>query len=1123
MRYVSVLCGMAVLLSLAASLPGQTFGEITGEVRDPSGSIIAGADVKVVSKATGAERTTVTNNAGLYSFPALQPGLYDVTATRQGFQSVTRTDLELQIQQTARVDFALQIGQSTQVVEVTAGAPLLTTENSSLGAVIENRRIVDLPLNGRNFLALVALTPNVSTGFGTSSTAVNTLGSDRAQQNISVSGARSEFNHFTLDGVENTDPTFNTYIFLPSIDALQEFKVQSGIYPAEFGRGVGQVNVSTKSGTNSFHGTVFEFLRNDKVDAADYAFVKAAPKNPLKWNQYGYTFGGPVWIPKVFNGKNRLFFLSNWEGYRDRRALQSIFSVPTAPLRAGDFTGLPTIYDPTTRVQTANGITAIPFQGNKIPLNRMSSPALKLLEFIPVPNVNVAGFNSNRQDSLPRVLDKDQFNERIDFVESAKSNWYGRFSWGTEGQTQAGIGGTGNRVSTQPSQQMISNTRIFTPTMVNEFRATHVGFANSVTTLLGGVRNIPAELNIPGFAPPLSSEWGVPTLQINTFGSTSGGNNFFGDVSAGPFVNNDHFFQFVDNISWSKGKHSLRFGAEVRRDRYNTVGAAGARGMYAIDGTATENPALPIGNSAGSGTGMADFLLGYTRSATLSQGLGFAQFRATTQNYYIDDSWRIHPKVTISLGLRYENVPPYYDKSQRWTNIALSLQPPAGVANVADRSLHPTMVRLGQGDFYEGIPFRYDPAINVARDGRLGDRGIYADNNDFAPRLGIAWSPSDKWTIRAGAGVFYVQDISSFYLDSVRANTGGSRISTTNVSFPNVTFNTAFVNPLVSTPKILGIQVNRRTPYSLQYSFNVQRQLTKDTVLEVGYLGSEAHKLMSWQPFNEPLPSTSGNPQARAPFPELSVQGWVMAGTGNSNYHSLAARLQRRFAQGFSLMGSYTWSKSIDLSSGARNHDGEQQFPQNAYCLQCERGLSNFNVAHRFVTSGLYELPFGKGKTLLNRGGVVNAVAGGWQLSSILALQTGTPNDITSGSDAGNRGYNTIIDRPNSTGLNAALSGGSANRFFDKNQFLRVPAGTLGNVGRNTMIGPGLINWDASLFKTFVIREQQQLQFRFESFNVANHPNLGLPNVVLSSAAFGTIRTTSTNMRNIQFGLKYIF
>ena len=834
-----------------------------------------------------------------------------------------------------------------------------------------------------------------------------------------------------------------------------------------------------------------------------------------------------MWIPKLYDGKNRLFFMSNWEGYRDRRAIQGIFNVPTQPLRDGDFSGLPVIYDPTTRVLQGGKITAVPFPNNRVPVDRMNYASVRLLEFIPTPNVATTGFTSNRQDSFARTINKDQFNQRIDFVESAKSNWYGRFSWGTEAQSNSAVGGTGSRVSTEPSQQMISNSRVFTPTLVNEFRAAHVGFANSVATFMANVRNIPAELKIPGFNPPLASEWGVPTLNINTF--TVGGNavgSFFGDNSAGPFVNNDHFFQFVDNISWVRGKHALRFGAEVRRDRYNTVGATGARGMYSIDGTATENPALKLGNSSGTGTSMADFLLGYTRSATLSLGLGFAQFRATTQSYYIDDTWRIHPKVTVNLGLRYENTPPYYDQSQRWTNIDWPMKMPAGMANVADRSLHPTMVRIGQGDFYENIAFRYDPAINVARDGRLGEKGLYADNNDFAPRIGIAWSPTDKWTVRTGAGVFFVQDISNIYLDSVRANTGGSRISTTNVSFPDVTFNTAFVNPLVSTPKILGIEVHRRTPYIMQVSLNVQRQLTKDTVLEVGYLGSTGHKLWAWQPFNEPTPSAAGgSPQARAPFPELSVQGWVMSGTGKSNYHSMTARLQRRFAQGFSLMGSYTWSRSIDLSSGARNHDGEQQFPQDAYCLQCERGLSIFNVAHRFVTSALYELPFGKGKALLNHGGIVNAVVGGWQLSSILTFQSGTPNDVTSGSDRGNRGYNTIIDRPDSTGMSATLPGDvrTANRWFDKGQFVLEAPGTLGNVGRNTMIGPGIANWDMSIFKIFSIREQQQLQFRFEAFNAANHVNLGLPNVNFSNAGFGTIRTTNTNMRNIQFGVKYIF
>lgn len=1073
--------------------------------------------MKVASKATGAARTTVSNSAGLYSFPALLPGVYDVSASKEGFQTTTRSDLELQIQQTARVDFALTIGQTTQVVEVTAGAPLMTTENSTVGAVIENRRIVDLPLNGRNFLALVALTPNVSTGFGSSTTANNNQGTARASQNISVSGARSEFNHFTLDGVENTDPNFNTYVFLPSIDALQEFKVQTGVYPAEFGRGIGQVNVSTKSGTNAFHGTAFEFLRNEKLDGSDYAFTRAAPRNPFKWNQYGYTLGGPVWIPKLYDGKNRLFFMSNWEGYRDRRTVQGIFNVPSAAMQQGNFSGLPTIYDPATRVQQGSAITALPFAGNQIPLNRMSFPATRMLEFIPLPNVNTGSFNGNRLDGLPRIIDRDQFNQRIDFVESAQSNWYGRLSWGTESQSQAAVGGTGNRISTEPSQQMISNTRIFTPTIVNEFRASHIAFSNSVTTLLGGVRNVPAELRIPGFVTPLPSQWGVPNLRINTFTE-------FGDASAGPFVNNDHFFQFVDNISITRGKHSLRFGAEMRRDRYNTLGATGGRGQYAITGNATENPARP-GSSAGTGTAFADYLLGYTQSATLSPGLGFAQFRTTTQSYYIDDSWRIHPRVTISMGLRYENIPPYKDKSQKFTNISLPFIAPPGVANIADPNLHPTMVRLGQGDFYQDLPFRYDPAINVARDGRLGDRGIYRDNTDFAPRLGVAWSPSDKWTIRAGAGAFFVQDISNIYLDSVRANTGGSRIVTANASLPNVTFSNAFVDPLVTTPKILGIEAHRRTPYSLQYSFNVQRQLNQDTVVEIGYLGSQAHKLWSWYPFNEPLPAVGGNPQLRTPFRELSMQGWVMSGTGNSNYHSLSMRVQRRFARGFSYMGSYTWSKSIDQSSGARNHAGEEQFPQDAYNLHNERGLSNFHVPHRFVTSAMYELPFGKGKAFLNGGGFTNAILGGWQLSSILTLQTGSPYNVTAGYDAGNRGYNSFPDRPNSNGVNGALSGDvrNANRWFDKAVFQRVPNGTLGSVGRNTMMGPGIFNWDASIFKTFQFRELHQLQVRGEFFNAANHPNLGFLNANLSSAGFGTIRSTNTNMREIQLALKYIF
>ncbi len=1097
----------------------QTLGEITGEVRDPSGSVIAGADLQVTNKATGAVRRAVTNDAGLYSFPSLQPGTYDVSATKQGFQSMNRPDLELQVQQTARVDFAMQIGQANQVVEVTTAAALMTTENSTLGSVIENKRIVELPLNGRNFLQLVSLTQNVTAGFSDSRIAASRLGGSRASQNISVAGQRSEYNHFTLDGVENTDPTYNTYVFLPSIDALQEFKVQTGIYPAEFGRAIAQVNVSTKQGTNSYHGALFEFLRNDKLDAKNYAFDQnRPPRDPFKWNQFGFTLGGPVQIPKVFDGRNRLFFMANYDGYRDRKQLRGIYNVPYVPMRNGDFTGFPTIYDPTSRVQQGNGVVATPFPNNRIPLTSMNPKAIQLLEFLPEPNVATSSFTGNRQQGNRRTIDKDQFTTRIDFVESANSNWSGRFSWAAEEQTQAAIKLTGTKIATDPRQEMISNSRVFSPSMVNEFRVSHTSFKNALTTPLARVRNVGGELKIPGMEPGSPDAWGIPAVNINTFSG-------FGDVSNGPYVNNNHVFQWVDNFAWITGRHSMRMGVEIRRDRFNTNGNTDPRGTLSFTGTATENPQLSLGYSSGSGTGMADFLLGYNKTSSVAAGLAFGQLRATAQAYYFDDTWRIHPKLTLNLGIRYENTPPYSDKSQKLTNIYWPIKVPPTLVNSPNRAIHPTLVRVGSGDFYQDVPIRFDPSINVARDGRLGDRGVYRDNNDFAPRLGLSWAPTDKWTIRTGIGMFYVQEIAALFFDLSR-NLAGPREARADNNFPELTLNSPFLNTgslvTVATPSILGIQVDRRTPYTIEYMMNIQRQLTKDTVLEVGYLGSQAHKLQSWQPINEPVASPVGAPQSRYPFPEF-VSSWVMSGIGNSNYHSLATRLQHRMSSGLNIMATYTWSKSIDLSSGAREHFGEQQFPQTAYCLQCERGLSIFNVAHRFVTSTLYELPFGSGKSYLNRNGFVNAIAGGWQVSSIVTLQTGLPATVVSGYDSAN--YGQGVARPDATGATVALPRGSQdpNRFFNTQAFARPVLGTLGNVGRNTVIGPGIINWDFSALKSTRIREGQELQFRFEVFNLPNHPNWGLPTTSLTSADFGKIRSTRTDMRDMQVALKYIF
>src|SRR5437667_9397187 len=379
---------LACLLLVAQLGFGQTFGSISGETRDSSGAIVAGAVVTVVNSGTNATRTVATNEAGEYAFPSLLPGMYSVKVERTGFKTVVRNQIELQVQLAARVDFELQIGQVSESIEVRADATLMVTDNATVGTVIENKRITELPLNGRNYLQLVSLAPNVSTGFSSQGQAGARQGGIRAGQTISVAGQRTNFNHYTLDGTENTAPNFNTFVVLPSIDAIQEFKVQTGVYPAEFGRQTTQINVLTKSGTNQYHGTAFEFLRNDKLDATQYAFTTARPsKDPFKWNQYGFTLAGPVRIPKVFNGKDKLFFMGNYESFRKRGSNVGLFSLAPTAFQTGDFSSSSKlIYDPRTRAIAADGtITGTPFLGNIIPITRIHPTSQKLLEFYKKP------------------------------------------------------------------------------------------------------------------------------------------------------------------------------------------------------------------------------------------------------------------------------------------------------------------------------------------------------------------------------------------------------------------------------------------------------------------------------------------------------------------------------------------------------------------------------------------------------------------------------------------------------------------------------------------------------------------------------------------------------------------
>ncbi len=582
---------LCLMYSLAGTASAQTFGEIAGVVKDQSGAIIPGATVTATNAATNVSRVTQSNDAGIYTFPSLIPAIYSVKVEMTGFQTTVHSNIELQVQQSARIDFALQLGQRTDTVEVTSSAALLSTSDATVGTVIENKRIVDLPLNGRNFFQLVALSPNVSYGFTPPAQADGRQGGTRATspQSISVSGIRPTWNHFTLDGIENTDVNFNLYIVLPSIDSLQEFKVQSGIYSAEFGRGAGQINVSTKTGTNQLHGSIFEFMRNSQMDAKPYDFLGTRPtKAPFRWNQYGFTVGGPVWIPKVINGKDRLFFMSNFEGFKERRTSQASGTYPTVDMRTGDFSklvdkngALIPIYDPLTTCGTganpacpvaATGkayLTRQQFPGNKIPSNRLDPISLKLMKYWAIPNIALPSWNggqTNYQIPLKNTVDKNQFTQRIDFNESTNSQWAGRFSWTDENTVTPGIMQSGTKLYTVARQYMVTNTRVLSNNKVNEFRFGLNQFKNVFGQELSGVTNVVEEVGIPDLKYPNPDTWGIPTMR--DMSGVSG----FGNGTNGPFVIDDKILQFTDNFSWIRGKHSIRLGGEYRYDVYNQVG-----------------------------------------------------------------------------------------------------------------------------------------------------------------------------------------------------------------------------------------------------------------------------------------------------------------------------------------------------------------------------------------------------------------------------------------------------------------------------------------------------------------------------------------------------------------------
>jgi hypothetical protein len=1072
------------------------------------------------------------------------PGIYNVRVEHPGFKTTTSNNVEVQVQQSVRLDMTLQVGQVSESIEVSATAALLQSENATVGTVVETKSIVELPLNGREYLNLVTLAPNVSNLAPPSGQAQSRQGADRANQSISAGGNRIVYDYYTLDGVVNTDPNFNTYVVLPSIDALQEFKVQTGVYPAEFGHEATQINVLTKSGGNVYHGSLFEFVRNNDFDAKPYAFTAVRPGvSPFKWNDYGFEIDGPVVIPKLFNGRNKLFFMANDEWLVQRQSQQVTYSVPSAAMFGGNFSQYPSIiYDPTTHA---------PFQNNTIPSTMIDPISQKLLKYYN--SSQLPGFSNNYVQNNGSPLSRDGFVLRMDFVESAKSQWTGRYSWGVDDQSTQTINLSGSKISTGYEQYLGSNTRILSPNLVNEARFGYSRFYNALTTLSGYTTDVVSALNLPNLAGGLPVTWGIPAV-----GFSGDGFSGFGDNTDGPYENKNNTTQFIDNLSWNKGKHSFKFGFEYDRQNFNQIGNQYSRGNYAFSANATRQivNGTPV---QGTGDAFAEFLLGDINQATVAITVAQAAFQRNTEAAFVDDTWKVTPKLTLSLGLRYELTPPFTDQIP---NLFIVHVPHEYHSAGAPQSDWPYFVRQGKCDnaFTANPPIaiRWDanPAIAtpaVCSNGLLPDQLMGTRHTDFAPRFGAAYSPDSKTVIRTGFGIFFSQDNgNSPYFDLARnlavrnsynANTpwdGQFSNITAPANYANAFPNAAGATVHVSAPYAYSDNPEHHTASTMQYLLNVQRQFGNSWSLEVGYLGSLSRHMAGFYNQNQGVPNGGvGSAVSRTPFLDF---GFIQSveDSANGEYNAFSFKATKRFSGGFSMTAAYTHAVSIDDSSGIRVQGYDTLFPQNSNCQRCERGLSSFDTRHRLVFSPLYELPVGKGKLLNINNGFANAIIGGWQLGGILILQSGVPQTITIGG-VDNSITTTGYDRPNATGTNsAAANPDPASGWYNRDAFVEAPRGFFGNVGRDTATAPGIYTINAELHKNFVMpyNEHHQVQFRAEAFNLLNRPNWGGPNGNILAGAqtpgqpatyphqgFGTITGLAFGipMRQLQLGLKYTF
>lgn len=1055
---------LTLWLLAPALLLAQSTGTIVGIVEDSSGAVIPGVSLKVTNQSTSQQTSTESDGAGRFSFPRLPVGDYRLEAGHEGFRRFVSEGIRLDADQSRQANIVLEVGQAAESITISGAVGLVETVGGTLKEVVDQKRITDLPLNGRNALQLQLLIPGAVVSTGAVNLSENTT--------ISVNGARGNQNNYMLDGGDNNDPLTNSAAVVPNPDALEEFSILTNNFSAEYGRNVGAViNAITKSGTNQAHGSLYEFIRNDDLDTRNF-FSLRKPK--LRRNQYGGTLGAPVYIPRLYNGKDRTFFFFSFEGVRDREANTfSSLVTPTALERAGDFSQ--------SAKKPVDPLTHAAFPGGIIPAARFDAAAVNFINALaPLPNTPTGQYIYNK----PQNLDDSQILARVDHSLTAKQRLTFRifYDWNDTFFT-AGLPLLHSDAAFHNYNIVLNHTYTIGPSLLNTAQFTF-------GRVLGqrGPEPIAGGITYQSLGVKVNSD--TPQFPEDFRGSVSG----YWNMNQDNQVNIDRrTFQWTDQLSYTRGAHMMKFGGEARITMSDRITANLTDPQFTFDGHATNNP-------------FADFLIGLP--AKMQQGsLRQNQGRSRAFSLFAQDDYKIRQNLTLSFGLRYDPLFPFYDAGDQMA-----------------------VFRPGQqSKLFPNAP----PGLVYAGDPGIPRGGAPNDLNNLAPRTAFAWTPfkSGKTSVRGAYGVFY--DTPDFFQLTAFANTlPFSAQVTVNqpASFSNPYAGTVnpipykppatadarrnFVFPLDTTigetldPKLVDAYVQ-------QWNFNIQQEVIQHIVLTAGYVGSKGTHLPIQRELNPAVygpGATLANIDSRrlyAPY-FASIAGYES--TGSSTYHALQLSLNKRFSHGYTILANYTYAKSLDIAS-LDTLGGYQ----NSLNIRAEKGPSDYDVRQRFVTSFLWQTPSPKS-------GAPKLLLGGWQLNGIFSAQTGTPFTVVGGQDRALTGSGG--ERPNVIGdpyLDAGRpTAQRLQKYFNPAAFALPPVGQYGNLGRNTIYGPGSSNLDASLFRSFRVREHSSVQFRAEFFNALNHPNFGHPVANIGTATAGRILSASAP-RILQFGLKFLF